>query len=51
MIAIALACSPRLLIADEPITGLDTTTQKATMDFGEGTCSQAEWRRPPGDPS
>ena len=33
MIAIALACRPRLLIADEPTTGLDVTTQKATMDL------------------
>jgi peptide/nickel transport system ATP-binding protein len=29
----ALACNPRLLIADEPTTGLDVTTQKATMDL------------------
>lgn len=33
MIAIALSCDPRLLIADEPTTGLDVTTQKATMDL------------------
>lgn len=33
MIAIALACEPALLIADEPTTGLDVTTQKATMDL------------------
>ena len=32
-IALALACSPRLLIADEPTTGLDVTTQKAVMDL------------------
>jgi len=31
--AIALACSPKLLIADEPTTGLDITTQKAVMDL------------------
>lgn len=31
MIAIALACRPRLLIADEPTTGLDATTQAAIM--------------------
>ena len=33
VIAIALACQPRLLIADEPTTGLDVTTQKAVMDL------------------
>ena len=33
MIAIALACKPRLLIADEPTTGLDVTTQKAIVDL------------------
>ncbi|MEO0624593.1 MAG: ABC transporter ATP-binding protein [Pseudomonadota bacterium] len=31
--AIALACNPRILIADEPTTGLDITTQKAVMDL------------------
>ena len=31
MIALALACSPKLLIADEPTTGLDVTTQAAIM--------------------
>ncbi|MFK7892896.1 MAG: dipeptide ABC transporter ATP-binding protein [Granulosicoccus sp.] len=31
--AIALACNPRLLIADEPTTGLDITTQKTVMDL------------------
>lgn len=33
VIAIALACNPRLLIADEPTTGLDITTQKVVMDL------------------
>ncbi len=33
MIAMALACDPELLIADEPTTGLDVTTQKAIMDL------------------
>jgi len=33
MIALALACSPSLLIADEPTTGLDVTTQAAIMDL------------------
>ncbi len=33
VIAVALACEPRLLIADEPTTGLDITTQKAVMDL------------------
>jgi peptide/nickel transport system ATP-binding protein len=33
MIALALACNPSLLIADEPTTGLDVTTQAAIMDL------------------
>ncbi|MGJ4951964.1 nickel ABC transporter ATP-binding protein NikE [Bradyrhizobium sp. HKCCYLS20291] len=33
MIAIAISCSPQLLIADEPTTGLDVTTQKVVMDL------------------
>jgi peptide/nickel transport system ATP-binding protein len=33
MIALALACKPTLLIADEPTTGLDVTTQAAIMDL------------------
>ncbi|MGY3693477.1 peptide/nickel transport system ATP-binding protein [Bradyrhizobium sp. USDA 3240] len=33
VIALALACNPQLLIADEPTTGLDVTTQKVVMDL------------------
>ncbi|RVU13915.1 nickel ABC transporter ATP-binding protein NikE [Methylobacterium oryzihabitans] len=33
MIALALAAEPALLIADEPTTGLDVTTQKTVMDL------------------
>ncbi len=33
MIALALACNPALLIADEPTTGLDVTTQAAIMQL------------------
>lgn len=33
MIAMALACKPALLIADEPTTGLDVTTQAVVMDL------------------
>ena len=36
MIALALACKPSLLIADEPTTGLDVTTQAAVMDLITG---------------
>src|SRR5258708_15448344 len=33
VIALVLACRPQLLIADEPTTGLDVTTQKTVMDL------------------
>lgn len=33
LIAMALACAPALLIADEPTTGLDVVTQAAIMDL------------------
>lgn len=33
MIAMAMACNPYLLIADEPTTGLDVTTQAVVMDL------------------
>lgn len=33
MIAMAIACEPKLLIADESTTALDVTVQKATLDL------------------
>ena len=41
VIALALACNPQLLIADEPTTGLDVTTQKAVMDL----VTELTWQR------
>ena len=33
MIAMAIACNPRLLIADEPTTALDVTIQAQILDI------------------
>jgi ABC-type glutathione transport system ATPase component len=40
MIAMAISCNPALLIADEPTTGLDVTTQKVVMDLLTGIAAE-----------
>ena len=42
MIAIALSCSPKLLIADEPTTALDVTVQAGILDLLEELREQHE---------
>jgi len=40
MIAMAISCGPKLLIADEPTTGLDTTVQSEILDLLDGLRAQ-----------
>lgn len=39
-IAMAFACRPRLIVMDEPTTGLDVTTQRTVLDTVRELCSK-----------
>jgi len=41
MVAIALSCQPRLLLADEPTTALDVTTQAQILDLVKALAAQS----------
>ena len=44
MIAMALSCKPRLLVADEPTTAIDVTTQAQVLALLAGPAAQARHR-------
>ena len=45
MIAMALACDPKLLIADEPTTALDVTIQAQMLELMKTVRSETRTRR------
>ena len=44
MIAMALSCGPKLLIADEPTTALDVTIQAQILDLLRELKRGSAWR-------
>ena len=44
MIAMALSCKPKLLIADEPTTALDVTIQAQILDLMRDLQASSAWR-------